>query len=78
MEIGIIPGGKKEDKARQIVFLTPLKPFGKDPEREKPHSDYTVPPKAPHETNWKRNQDAVHWARLKEAQDQGLQIWLTK
>ena len=27
-----------------------LKPFGKDQEEEKPHSDYTVPQKAPYET----------------------------
>ena len=72
---GIIQGGKEEDKARQAVFLTPLNPFGKDPEEEKPHPDYTVPEKAPYETRWKRKQDAVYWARLKEVQDQGLQFW---
>ena len=32
---GIIPGGKEEDKARQAV--TPLNPFGRDPEEEKPN-----------------------------------------
>ena len=69
-----IPGGKEEDKARQAVFLTPLNPFGKDREEEKPRSHYTVPQKAPIETRWKRNQDA----RWKEAQDQGLQFWQTK
>ena len=31
-----------KDKARQAVFLTPLNPFGKDPEEKKPHFDYTV------------------------------------
>ena len=56
---GMIPGGKEEDKARQAVLLTPLNPFGKDPEEEKPKSDYTVPQEAPYETNWNRNQDAV-------------------
>ena len=75
---GIIPGGKEEYNARQAVFLTPLNPFGKDPEEEKPHPDYTIPQKAPHETRWRRNQDAVCWVRLKEAQDQGLQFWQTK
>ena len=72
--IGIIPGGKEEDNDRQAVFLTPLNPCGKDLEEEKPHSDYTVPQKAPCEIRGKRN----HWVRLKEAQDQGLQIWQTK
>ena len=56
-----IPGGQKEDKARQAVFLIPLNPLGKDPEEEKPHFDYTVPQKAPFQTRWKRNQDAVYW-----------------
>ena len=69
-----ITGGK----ARQAVFLTPLNPFGKDPEEEKRHSDYTVLQKAPCETKWKRNQDAVYWVRLKEAQDQRLESWQTK
>ena len=45
---------------------------------EKPHSDHTVPQKAPYETKWKRNQDAVHWVSLKEAQDQGFEFWQTK
>ena len=75
---GIIRGGKEKDKARQAVFLTPLNPFGKDPEEDKPHSDYTVPQKAPYETTWKRNQDAVYWVRLKKAQDQGSELWQTK
>ena len=74
---GIISGGKEEDKARQAVFLTPLNPFEKDPEGETPHSEYTVLQKAPYETNWKRNQDAVSWVRLKEAQGQGLEFWQT-
>ena len=78
LESGIIPGGKEEDKARQAVFLTPLNPSGKDPEKEKPHSDFSVPQKVPNETKWKRNQDAVHWVRLKEAQEPGLQFWRTK
>ena len=65
---GIITGGKEEeDKARQAVFLTPLNPFGRDPEEEKPNSVYTVPQKAPCETKRKRNQDAVYWVRMKEA-----------
>ena len=74
---GRILGGKEEDKAGQAVFLTPLNPFGKDAEEEKPHSAYTVPQKVPCETRWKRNQDAVYWERLKKAQDQGLQFWQT-
>ena len=78
LESGIITGVKEKDKARQAVFLTPLNPFGKDPEDEKPHLDYTVPQKAPYETKWKRNQDAVYWVRLKKARDQGLQFWQTK
>ena len=53
----MIPGGKEEDKARQAVFLTPVNLCGKDPLEEKPHSDYTVPQKAPYETKWKRNQE---------------------
>ena len=61
----------EEDKARQAVFLTPLNPFGKELEEENPHFDYTVSQKAPDETKWKRNQDALFWVRLKEAQDQG-------
>ena len=32
---GIIPGGKENDKARQAVLLTPLNPFGNDPDNEK-------------------------------------------
>ena len=75
---GLIPGGREKDKARQAVFLTSKNPCGNDPEEEKPHSDYSVPQKAPHETKWKRNQDAVYWVRLKEAQDQGLEFWQTK
>ena len=74
---GIIPGRKEEDKSRQAVFLTPLNPFGKDAEEEKPHSDYTVPRKAPYETKWTSNQNAVYWAGLKEAQDQGFEFWQT-
>ena len=56
----IIPGGKKEDKARQAVFLTPLNLRGKDSVEEKSHSNCTVPQKVPCETRWKRNQDAVY------------------
>ena len=52
--------------------------FGKDLEEEKPYPDFTVPQKAPNETRWKRNQDAVYLLRLKEAQDQGLEFWQTK
>ena len=70
--VAIIQGGKEKDKARQGVFLTPLNPFGKNPEEEKPNFDYTVPQKAPYETRWKHNQNAVYWDRLKKAQDQGL------
>ena len=29
-------------------------------------------------SNWKRNQDAVYWAKLSRAQDRGLQFWQTK
>ena len=36
------PGGKEEDKARQAVCLTPLNPFGRDIEEEKPHSQDAV------------------------------------
>ena len=75
---GMILGGKEEGKAHQAVLLTPLNPFGKDPEEEKPHPEYTVPRKAPHEIRWKRNQNAVYWVRWKEAQDQGLEFWQTK
>ena len=78
MGSGIIPGGKENDRARQALFPTPLNPSGEDPKEEKPHFDFKVPQKAPHETLWKRNQDAVCWVRLKEAQDQGLQLWQTK
>ena len=69
---------KRRTKARHAVFLTPLNPLGQDPEEEKPHSDDTIPQKAPYETKWKRNQDAVYWVRLQEAQDQGLEFWQTK
>ena len=75
---GIILGRKKNDKARQPVFLTPLNPWGNVPEEEKPHFDCTVLQKVPHETRWKRNQDAVYWVRLSTAQDQRLQLWQTK
>ena len=75
---GIIPGGKEKDRARQTVFPTPLNPFGKDLEEDKPHFDYTVPQKVPYETRWKHNKDAVCWVRLSKAQDQGLQFWQTK
>ena len=53
-------GRKENDRARQAVFLTPLNPLGNDPEEEKPHF----------ETRWKRNQDAVYWVRLSNAQYQ--------
>ena len=74
----IFTNRKEEDDGRQAVFLTPLNPFGKDLGEEKTHSDYTVPHKAPMKPVGKRNQDAVYWVRLKEAQDQGLQVWQTK
>ena len=34
LESGIIPGRKENDRARQAVFLTPLNPFGNDPEED--------------------------------------------
>ena len=61
---GKIPGGKDKHRARQAVFVSPLNPFGKDPEEEKPHFDFTVPQKVPYETRWKHYQDAVCWVRL--------------
>ena len=77
---GIIPGGKEKDRARQAVFLTPLNPFGKDPEEEeKPHFDYKVHQKVLYETRWKQNRDV----RLSESHDcnsgkrSHLQSWLT-
>ena len=75
---GLIPGGKEKDKARQAVCLTPTNPFGKDPEEEEPHDDYTVPQKVPYGTHWKHDQNAVFWVRLSKAQDQGLEFWQTK
>ena len=39
---GLIPGGKENDKSRQTVFITPLDPFGNNPDEEKPHDDYTI------------------------------------
>ena len=75
---GIILEREKKDRTPQAVFLTPLNPFGKDPEEEKPHFDYTVPQKVPCETPWKYDQDAVKWVRLSKVQDQGLQFWQTK
>ena len=74
----VIPGVKEDDKARQAVFLTGLNPFRRDPGEEKPHSNYTVPQRDPCGAEWERNQDAVCWVRLNEAQDQGLQFWQTK
>ena len=58
----MIPGGKEKDRVRQAVFLSPLNPFGKDPEEEKLRFDYTVPQKVPDETR-------VYWVRLSKAQD---------
>ena len=75
---GIIPGGKENDKARQAVFFTPLKPFGIDPDEVKPHHNYTVPQEVHCQTYWKHNQDAVFWIKLSRAQDQGLQFGQTK
>ena len=78
LESGIISGGKEEDKARQAVFPTPLNLFGRDPEEEMPHFDYTVLQKVPYQTRWSRNPNAENWVRLKKAKDQGLQFWQTK
>ena len=40
---GLVPGGNEKDKAHQAVFLTPINPFGNDPEEDGPHDDFTVP-----------------------------------
>ena len=75
---GIIPGGKENDKARQVVFFTPLNPFGNAPDEEKPHDNFTVPQKVHHTTCWKHNHDAEKWIKLSRPQDQGVQFWQTK
>ena len=60
------------------VFFTPLIPFGKDSNEEEHRDDYTIPQKVHYHSNWKRDQDAVHWIKLSRAQDQGLRFWQTK
>ena len=74
----MIQGGHGNDKGRQTVFFTPLNPFGGDSGEEEPSDDYAVPQKVHFHSHWKRNQDAVYWATLSRAQDQGLQFWQTK
>ena len=73
LAIGIIPGGKENDKARQAVFFTHLNPFGNDLDEEKTHDDQPVPQKVHYQTYWKRNEEAVYWIKLSRAQDQGPQ-----
>ena len=58
--------GRKGEGQSSTGSLTPLNPFGKEPEEEKPQSDYRVLQKAPYETRWKRNQDAVYWVLLEK------------
>ena len=45
--------------------------------KEAPSDDFTIPRKVHHHSNWKHDQDAVHWVRLFRAQDQGLRFWQT-
>ena len=65
---GLIPGGKEKDKAHQAVFLTPINPFGNDPEEDGPHDDFIVPQKAANVTKWKNDQNAVFKVRVSKAQ----------
>ena len=74
----LIPGGNEKDKARQAVFLTPLNPFGHDPEEE-PHFDCTVPQRVSCVTpvgNTTKMQCTGY--DYQKAQDQGLEFWQTK
>ena len=67
---------KPENKeGRQTIFVTPLNPFGENPDEEAPSVDITIPRKVHYHSNWKRNQDAVYWVELSRAQDQGLRFW---
>ena len=53
MEFSIYFGsgrGKENDKARHVVFFTPLNPFCDDPDEETLHDDHTVPQKVHHQT----------------------------
>ena len=75
---GLIPGRKESDKALHAVFVTPLNPFGENPDEEEHHDDYTVPQKVHCRSQWKSDQDAVCWITLSKVQDLGLQFWQTK
>ena len=75
---GIILGGKEEDKESPSSLSNPLNPFGKDPDGEEPHFEYTVPQKVHYQTYWKHHQDAENWINFSRAQDQGFRYWRTK
>ena len=70
--------GRKGEGPRWTVFPTPLNPFGKDPEEEKPSFDHTGPQKVPYETRWKQPRCCILGSIVKSAGSRiALQSWPT-
>ena len=69
LENGLIPGGKE----KQIIFHTTLS-FGGGSDEKEFSDDHATPQKVHYHSHWKRNQDAVYWVKLAQAQGQGLQF----
>ena len=69
LENGLIPGGKESR-----LSSTPLHLCGRDSDEEESSDDHATPQMHYH-SHWKRNQDAVYWVKLAQAQGQGLQFW---
>ena len=71
---GLIAGGRESKGERQIIFFTPLNPFGehfKPPglsfrcsHEEEPGDDLSVPRKVHYHSNWKHYQDTVYWIKI--------------
>ena len=58
--------------------MTPLDPFGDNPDEEEPGDDLSKPRKVHYHSKWKNTQDAVNWVNLARAQDKGLRFWQTR
>ena len=71
----VCPGERTiSDGKESRLFSTPLYLFGGDSDEEESSDDHAIAQYVHYQSHWKRNQDAIKWVKLAQAQGQGLRF----
>ena len=68
----------QEETSQEDTFFCLFWSTGSNDEEKDCHEDMTIARTFHYCSKWKHDQDAVHWVKLEEAQELGLQFWQTK